>query len=161
MSLCTWAHLWTFFFMVMSSTKNHSIATSWRKNSMIGAIVDISSRALAWVVVLQIIGVDGSTWSTLGWNQNIFSMLQCFQTWWERSTYLVCVFLSCKLVRYETDLFFSIMFELGCTKFGIDQKAIVDPLMTPLDTSLFQIMGLMIFLSWSFSHICGHEVVPS
>ena len=43
------------------------------------------------------------------------------------------------------------MFELGCTKFGIDQKAIVDPLITLLDASLFQIMGLMIFfLLWSF-----------
>ena len=56
-----------------------------------------------------------------------------------------------KLVNFETDLFISIMFELGCTKFGIDQKAIVYPLITLLDASLFQIMGLMIFfLLWSF-----------
>ena len=35
-----------------------------------------------------------------------------------------------KLVHFDTDLFISIMFELGCTKFGIDQKAIVDPLIS-------------------------------
>ena len=33
-----------------------------------------------------------------------------------------------KLIHFDTDLFISIMFELGCTKFGIDQKAVVDPL---------------------------------
>ena len=56
-----------------------------------------------------------------------------------------------KLVHFGTDLFISIMFELGYTKFGIDQKAIVDPLITLLDASLFQIMDLMIFfLLWSF-----------
>ena len=43
---------------------NRSIATSWRKNSMTGAIVDISRKALACVVVLQILGVDGLMWST-------------------------------------------------------------------------------------------------
>ena len=31
---------------------------------MIGAIVDISRMALALVVVLQILGVDGFVWST-------------------------------------------------------------------------------------------------
>ena len=56
-----------------------------------------------------------------------------------------------KVVHFDTDLFISIMFKLGCTKFGIDQKAIVDPLTTLLDASLFQIMGLTIFFFlWSF-----------
>ena len=67
-----------------------------------------------------------------------------------------------KLVHFDTDLFISIMFELGCTKFGIDQKAIVDPLITPLDASLFQIMGLMIIsLFLSFPISMAIEVVPS
>ena len=67
-----------------------------------------------------------------------------------------------KLVHFDTDLFISIMFELGCTKFGIDQKAIVDPLITPLDASLFSNYGLDdILFVVEFSHICGHEVVPS
>ena len=43
----------------MKTTKIHSIATNWRKNSMIGAVPDTSSRAWAWVVVLQILGVNG------------------------------------------------------------------------------------------------------
>ena len=56
-----------------------------------------------------------------------------------------------KLVHFDTDLFISIMFELGCTKFRIEQKAIVYPLITLLGASLFLIMGLMIlFLLWSF-----------
>ena len=50
-----------------------------------------------------------------------------------------------ELVHFDTDLFISIMFELGCTKFGIDQKAIVDLLITPLDASLSPIIGNMIF----------------
>ena len=50
-----------FLLIIMSSTRNHSIATNWRKNSMIGAIADsLASRmAWAWVVVHQNLGVDG------------------------------------------------------------------------------------------------------
>ena len=56
-----------------------------------------------------------------------------------------------KLISFDTNFSISIMFELGCTKFRIFQEAIVDPLITPLDASLFQIMVLMIFfVLWSF-----------
>ena len=48
-----------FLWIVMNSTKNHSIATNWKKNSMIGAVADTSRMASAWVVVLQILGVNG------------------------------------------------------------------------------------------------------
>ena len=50
-----------------------------------------------------------------------------------------------KIVHFDTTFFISITFELGCTKFRISQEAIVDPLRTLLDASLFQIKGLMIF----------------
>ena len=43
----------------MKTTKIHSIATNWRKNSMMGAFPGTSSKALVWVVVLQILGVSG------------------------------------------------------------------------------------------------------
>ena len=43
----------------MSSTMSLSNATNWRKNLMIGAIFDISRMAQVWVVLLQILGVDG------------------------------------------------------------------------------------------------------
>ena len=56
--------------IIMNSIRNHSIATNWRKNSMIGAIADTSRMAWAWVVVLQILGVDGLMWTTLRWSQN-------------------------------------------------------------------------------------------
>ena len=36
-----------FLWIIMNSTRNHSIATNWRKNSMIGAIADTSRKALA------------------------------------------------------------------------------------------------------------------
>ena len=49
-----------------------------------------------------------------------------------------------KLVHLDTNLFVSIMFALRCTKFRIVQKAIADPLKTPLDASLSQILGNMI-----------------
>ena len=56
-----------------------------------------------------------------------------------------------KVVHFDTNSFISIMFEHGCTKFRTSQKAIVDPLKTPLDASLSQIMGNMMFsLFWSF-----------
>ena len=59
--------------------------------------------------------------------------------------------LVCKIVHLDTDLFISIMFELGCTKFRIFQEAIVDRFEMLLDTSLFQIVSLLIFfLFWSF-----------
>ena len=41
------AHVRTFIWMIMSSTRNRSIATNWRKNSMIGASIDTSRMALA------------------------------------------------------------------------------------------------------------------
>ena len=42
------SHLWTFLLIVMSSTRNRSIATKcWRKNSTMGAIAGISRMALA------------------------------------------------------------------------------------------------------------------
>ena len=67
-----------------------------------------------------------------------------------------------KLVHFCTDLFSSIMFELRCTKIRIVQKAIVDPFKTPLDASLFQIMGNMMFsLLWSLHISVAIEVVPS
>ena len=59
--------------------------------------------------------------------------------------------LFCKIVPFETNVFISIMFEHGFTKIRISQETFVDPLITLLDASLFQIMGLMIFfLLWSF-----------
>ena len=63
-----------------------------------------------------------------------------------------------KIVNFDTNFFFSIMFELGCTKFRIFQEAIVDPVKKLLDS----IYGLDDILSLKeFSHICGQEVVPS
>ena len=50
--------------------------------------------------------------------------------------------LVCKIVHFDTNFFISITFELGCTKFGIDQKAIVDSFEMPLDASLFSNYGL-------------------
>ena len=53
-----------------------------------------------------------------------------------------------KSVHFDIHFFISIMFELECTKIRIYQKAIVDPLITPLEASLFQVMGLMILSSF-------------
>ena len=93
MSLFTWAQLRTFLCIVMSSTRNRSIATMtcWRKNLMMGAIAGISRLELAWVVLLQILGVDGLMWSTHRWSQNDFSPVRFFQIYWERSTNSFCI----------------------------------------------------------------------
>ena len=50
-----------------------------------------------------------------------------------------------KFVHLGTDLLISIMVELRCTKFRIIHKTMVDPFKIPLDATLFQIMGQMIF----------------
>ena len=44
-----------------------------------------------------------------------------------------------KLILFDTDLFISIIFELGFTKFRFVQKSIVDPFETPLDASFFKL----------------------
>ena len=55
------------------------------------AVAGTSSMAWAWVVVLQLLGVNGLVLTTLRWSQNVFSMVhQCVQTFWERSTNFVC-----------------------------------------------------------------------
>ena len=48
-----------FVWTLMKTTRIHSIDTKWRKNSMTVAVPDTSSMAEAWVVVLQILGVNG------------------------------------------------------------------------------------------------------
>ena len=54
------------------------------------------------------------------------------------------------------------MFEHGFTKIRISQETIVNPCELPLEASLLQNMGQNdILSSLEFSHICGHEVVPS
>ena len=75
----------------MNSTRNHSIATNWRKDSVVGASIVTSRMELAWVVVLQILGVDGLMWSTHRWSQNDLSPVRIFQTYWERSTNSFCI----------------------------------------------------------------------
>ena len=83
--LFTWAQLRTFLLIVMSPTRNRSIATKfcWRKNPMMGAIAGISRMELAWVVFLQILGENGVMWSTHRWNRKDFSPDWFFQTYWE------------------------------------------------------------------------------
>ena len=80
-----------FLLIIMSSTKNRSTATNWRKNSMIGAIVYTSRMALARVVVLQILGVDGLMWSTHRLSQNDLPLVRFFQNYWKRSTNSLCI----------------------------------------------------------------------
>ena len=65
--------------IVISCTKNRSIATSWRKNSMMGAIAGFSRMELAWVVFLQILGEDCLIRSTHRWSQNDLSPVRFFQ----------------------------------------------------------------------------------
>ena len=85
------ARVRTFIWIIMSSTKNRSTATNWRKNSMIGASIDTSRMALARVVVLQILGVDGAMWTTPRWSQNDFSIVQMFCHYWEKSANSFCI----------------------------------------------------------------------
>ena len=75
--------------IIMRSTRNRSIATNWRKNSMIGARIDTSRMVLAWFVVQQILGVDGLMWTTHRGSQNELSMV--FENYWEKSTNLFCI----------------------------------------------------------------------
>ena len=138
------------FLFVMSSTRNRSIATNWRKNSMIGAIVDTSRMALAWVVALQILGVDGLMWSTHLWSQNDLSPVRFFQNYWERSTNSFCIESTLLLVHLDTDFLSSIMFELTFTKFRIFQETTANPSQIPLDEPLSQIMdNMMVSLFFS------------
>ena len=117
-----------------------------------------NGTALAWVVVLQILVVDGVMWTTPRSSLNDFSVVQMFCHFWEKSTnsfcsekYSACVIwwlksFLCKLVHLDTDLFISIMFEMRCTEFRIVHKAKVDHLGIPLDASLSQILDNMICL---------------
>ena len=126
-------------------------------------VLFFSRVALARVSALQILGVDGffcgqrivevrtiSRWSGVSRlverNPPILFVSKIFCL-----RHMMREIFFRKLVHLDTDLFSSIMFELRCTKFGTVQKEIVDPLKTPLDASLFQIMGNMTFsLLWSF-----------
>ena len=79
------------FLWIMKTTRIHSIATNLRKNLMMGAFPSTSSRASTWVVVLQILGVNGLMWSTHRWSQNDFSMVRIFRNYWEKSTSSLCI----------------------------------------------------------------------
>ena len=75
----------------MSSTGNRSIATSWRKNSMMSAIAGISRMELAWVVLLQILGEDGICGQRTVEVRTISQRSDFFQIYWERSTHSFCI----------------------------------------------------------------------
>ena len=53
-----------------------------------------------------------------------------------REIHQFCLCRKCKIVHFDTNFFISIMLELGCTKYKIFQKAIVDPFEMLLDASL-------------------------
>ena len=132
------AHVWTFIWIIMNSTRNRSIATSWRKNSMIGATVDISRMALAWVVVLQILGVDGLLWSTHRWSQNDLSLVPFFQNYWDPPILVASEVL---VLRYAIGEMIQTSSVRSCsvwrfTKFGIFQEWIPSkPLLMHLSLS--------------------------
>ena len=63
------------------------------ENSMIDASIDTSRMAPARVVVLEILGAEDLMWTTLRWSQNDFSMVQGFQTYWERCQF--CLYRKC------------------------------------------------------------------
>ena len=75
------------FFIFMSSTRNRSTATKmcWMKKTT-GAISDTGREESVKVALLQTLGEDGATWSTLRWSLNDLSSVQFFQMYWERST---------------------------------------------------------------------------
>ena len=69
-NLCMHPLMIDFLWIFRKTTRIHSIATNWNKNSMTVAVPDTSNWARAWIVVLHILGV----------NAYDFSMVQCFQT---------------------------------------------------------------------------------
>ena len=90
-------------------------------------------------------------------------MVQCFQTYWERFTISLYRKFSAFVKWWEKSLSASssiLIQRLGCTKFGIVQKAILDPLITSWCISSNYGLDGIIFVV-EFSHICGHEVVLS
>ena len=139
-----------FLWILMKTTRIHSTTTNWRKNSMIGAVPGTSSRGAVRVVVLQILGVNALMWTTLRWSQNDFSMVQCFQTYWERSTNFVCIenilIPSCnerKSLSVRSSHLIQTSSSRSCSSMAVRTSG--DDILSFLE----------------FSHICGHEVVPS
>ena len=142
MSLFTWAHLRTFLFIVLNSTRNRSIATTtcWMKNFMMGAIAGVAGMELARVVLLQILGGDGVLWSTHRWNQNDLTSPGFFRIkernppflWVSRALILRHsvgeIFLRV-LIHLDTDFFSSVMFEKCRISFGIDRESLRNLLM--------------------------------
>ena len=154
-----------FLWILRKTTRIHSIATKWRKNSMTVAVAGTSSMAWAWVVVLQILGVNGLVWTTLGFKSErflngppvfpdllreippILCVMKIFCVWHSTGEILFC-----KIVSFKTNIFISIMFKHTFAKIRISKETIMDPFdEMSLDASLFQIMDQMIFfLFWSF-----------
>ena len=153
-----------FLWILRKTTRILSIATRWRKNSMVGATACTSSRAWAWVVFLQLLRVKrfhvDNAWlkSERFLNGSVVfpDLLR------ERSTNFVCsedililtsgnVNFFCKNVPITTNIFISIVFEHPFTESMISQETIMDPRAFSFDASPFQIMGQMIFFAfWSF-----------
>ena len=115
----------SFLLIVMSSTRNRSIATSWRKNSMMSAICWVFPEwNWSLVVVLQILGVDSLMCSQRIVEVRTISQRSDFSRFIERNPPILsiskvlflrhskgAIFLRV-LVHLDTDFFSSIMFEL-------------------------------------------------
>ena len=76
------AHSWTFFWICHElHLEIAPLPPVGGRTRWLVAIVDISRMALTWVVVLQILGVDGLMWSSHRWSQNDLSSVRFFQNY--------------------------------------------------------------------------------
>ena len=136
MSLDTSTQLWTFIWIVMSSTKNRSISTNWKKNSMIGVSTDNYRMTLIWVV--QTLDEDGFLKSTSLTYPIFPDLLKEIHQFFLNRKY------------FDTGLFSSTMFELRFTNHCIFQETILNPFKIPFDVfflKLFALIMLSLFLS--------------
>ena len=147
----------------MNSTRNHSIATNWRKNSMVGASIDTSRMALAWVVVLQILGVDGLMLTTLRWSRRIERdppILFVSKIFWLR--HVMGEILVRKLVHFWYRPLHLDHVRAGMHEIRNRSESDRGSLDNPSRCISFSNYGLDDLLSFvEISDISGHEVVPS
>ena len=105
----------------MRSTRNRSIATKMcRMKKTTDAISGICRKESVRVALLQTLGEDGATWSTLRWSLNDLSSVQFFQMYWEGSTNSFCIE-STRLPSYDRWNLSARLGPSGCRLLQFDQ----------------------------------------
>ena len=101
-------HVWIFHWILWAPPWIAPLPPTGGRTRWLVPILILPEWHWPWVVVHQILGVDGVMWTTRRWTQNDSSMVQMFWNYWEKSTNSFCIE-SILLASYDGWILFALV----------------------------------------------------